>query len=87
MWGPYHATYILPLVINSQGGRHTHTQTHTHKHTGIHTETFLRTRCRPASVWFKSGHLITNDCVLISVGFSLNVKYIDSILIYVCSYA
>ena len=42
--------HIIPLVTNSLGGEHTHTQTHTqthththrHTHTDIHTETILR---------------------------------------------
>ena len=59
--------YIMPLVINSLGGRHTYTHTHTHTHTHTYTHT-LRTRSisrnqapvglRPVCAWFKNVILI-----------------------------
>ena len=32
----------MPLVINSLGGGHTHTNTHINTHTDVHTGTILR---------------------------------------------
>ena len=34
--------HIIPLVINSLGGGHTHTHIHEHTQTDVHTETILR---------------------------------------------
>ena len=58
---PHH---IMPLVINSLGGRHTHTHTHTHTNTHAYrhswTEAILRNR---ACAWFKNGVGI-NHCYI-----------------------
>ena len=35
--------HIIPLVINSIGGGHTHTHTHTNTHTNTHTYRRLNT--------------------------------------------
>ena len=52
----------MPLVINSLGGGHTHTNTQTHIQTDIRIGTISRnqacTGLRPAHAWFK------NDCPL-----------------------
>jgi len=49
------SNHIMPLVINSLGGGHTHTHTHTHAHTCAHTHTDIADKsnfkkpgaCRP----------------------------------------
>ena len=50
--------HIMPLVINSLRGRHTHTQTNTHAYRHSRTEAILRNQVhagrRPALAWFKN---------------------------------
>ena len=53
--------HIMPLVINSLGGGHTHTHTHTHTQTHIQTirtgpilGNQARAGLRPARAWFKN---------------------------------
>ena len=71
--------YIMPLVINSLGGRHTHMQTHTHMHTHRrkHTQAYRRswteailrnpvcTGLRPAHAWFNNSdaHTFMYSCM------------------------
>ena len=56
--------HITPLVINSLGGRHTHTYTHTHAHTHTHTNTHTDIRRqsnskKPGMRWPAAGvHLV-----------------------------
>ena len=52
--------HIMPLVINSLGGGHTHTHTHKHTnthtktHTDVRTETIIRNQARAGlRTWFK----------------------------------
>ena len=49
--------HIMPPVINSIGGRHTHANTHIYIHTDVRTETILRNQVhaglQPVCVWFK----------------------------------
>ena len=69
--------HITPLVINSLGGRHTHTQTHTRKHTHANTHTRILSRTEailknqahaglwPACTWFKNHNYSTGKIVCI----------------------
>ena len=57
--------HITPLVINSFGGGHTHTNTHT----DIRTETILRNQAHtglwPVHAWFKNYYLTNFDLLFI----------------------
>ena len=54
MFNQSYEVHIMPLVLNSLGGGHTHTNTHT----DVRTETILRNQARashrPVRAWFKN---------------------------------
>ena len=74
----------MPLVINSLGGRHTHTNTHT----DIRTETILRTRHAPAcgghALGLKRREFCSNDKkILYALGLKTSCITTElSIIIY-----
>ena len=67
--------HITPLVINSLGGGHTHTQTHTH--TDVRTETISRNQARaglrPARAWFNNR--ISHPQLLNAISIAIIVLY------------